>query len=97
MQEHGKSTCAVCRGLAKSLGQAKGLTVYKEGEKSRAICSFCEELTSTTFRNRDVPIRGKPITVNILAGVCDTCDKVIAVPQQEVPKITAALSSFEKS
>lgn len=68
------------------------MKLYKMGEKSKAICSFCNRLRSTTFKERDVPLSaGKGIVPNVLVAVCDACDRVVSVPQQSVPRIREAV------
>jgi hypothetical protein len=64
------------------------MKLYEEGDKSKAVCSHCKQLGSTTFQRRDVPFSdGKGEVKNILAAVCDTCDRVVAVPAQSTPAI----------
>ncbi len=65
------------------------MKLYLEGEKSSAVCSFCKQVNSTTFRERDVPLRsGKGIVRDVLVSVCDHCDRVVGIPQQSVPRIS---------
>ncbi|NML32115.1 hypothetical protein [Paraburkholderia antibiotica] len=67
------------------------MKLYEEGEKSKAICAHCRQLVSTTFLRRDVPFSdGKGTVKNILAAVCDVCDRVVAVPAQSTPAIREA-------
>ncbi|OLL29415.1 hypothetical protein BTH42_22950 [Burkholderia sp. SRS-W-2-2016] len=67
------------------------MKLYEEGEKSNAICSHCKQLVGTTFRRRDVPFSdGRGEVKNILAAVCDVCDRVVAVPAQSTPAIREA-------
>ncbi|EEA03783.1 conserved hypothetical protein [Burkholderia sp. H160] len=67
------------------------MKLYEEGEKSNAICSHCKQLVRTTFQRRDVPFSdGKGKVKNILAAVCDVCDRVVAVPAQSTPAIREA-------
>ena len=64
------------------------MKLYKVGEKSKAICEQCGQLRSTTFKERNVPLRsGKGTVPNVLVAVCDTCDSVVSIPQQSVPRI----------
>jgi hypothetical protein len=64
------------------------MKLHKNGEKSRAICPFCQQLRSTTFAERDVPLSsGKGLVRDVLVAVCDTCDHVVAIPHQSVPRI----------
>lgn len=68
------------------------MKIYREGEKSKAICSHCKGKVDTTFKTRDVPFSdGKGIAKSVLVSVCDTCDKVAAVPQQSAPRIKEQL------
>lgn len=64
---------------------------YQEGDTGKALCNECERLVSTTFKRRDVPFSdGKGIARSILAGVCDVCDAVVALPAQSTPAIREA-------
>ncbi len=64
------------------------MKIYKEGEKSRALCSHCKEVVPTTFKVRDVPFSsGKGQAKDILVAICDSCDKLVSVPQQSAPRI----------
>jgi hypothetical protein len=66
--------------------------LYKVGDRSRAICSFCAQVRSITFRERDVPLSsGKGSVHDVLAGVCDHCDHVVSIPQQSVPRVKEAV------
>ena len=68
------------------------MKLYKMGEKSKAICQFCNQMTATTFKERDVPLSsGKGMVPNVLAAICDTCDRVVSIPQQSVPRIQEVL------
>jgi hypothetical protein len=72
------------------------MKIYKEGDKSKAICSRCG-LVETIFLTRNVPIKGtSAIAKNILAGVCSLCAKVVSIPQQSAPYIKEALHKGRK-
>jgi hypothetical protein len=72
------------------------MRVIREGERGKAGCPFDEKLVSITYRLSDVPSSsGKPVR-GVLAGVCDTCGKVISVPQQSVPRIREQLTAARK-
>lgn len=72
------------------------MKIYKEGDKSKAICPDCG-MVETTFRTRDVTIKGSSATAkNILTGVCSKCEKVISIPQQSSPYIKEALHKERK-
>lgn len=64
------------------------MKLFKEGDKSKAICSFCKDVVSTTFKHRDVPFSdGIGVAKNILVSVCDCCGQVVATPPQSTPAI----------
>ncbi|ATQ75544.1 hypothetical protein CR152_14205 [Massilia violaceinigra] len=61
------------------------------GDKSKAICYDCNELVHTTYKRRDVPFSdGVGVAKDILAGVCDICDRVVSTPAQSTPAIKAS-------
>lgn len=61
------------------------------GDKSKAICYDCNELVTTTYKRRDVPFSdGLGVAKDILAGVCDLCDRVVSTPAQSTPAIKAS-------
>ncbi|PLV53078.1 hypothetical protein, partial [Erwinia sp. B116] len=63
------------------------MKVFKEGENIAVVCYQCGKSTAT-FRLRDVDFDDHSGTVkNILAGVCDQCDTVVAIPPQSEPQI----------
>lgn len=55
---------------------------YKAGDKSKAICPFCEMLCTTTFKVW--PSNMPPAREVFLVGVCDNCGKIVSIPQQSV-------------
>lgn len=68
----------------------------KVGDKARAICYRCGSTQQMTFKVRDVPLRsGRGLVRGVLVGVCDACDRVIAVPAQSVPPIKATIDSLK--
>lgn len=78
--------------------QMKALEFYQDGGKGRAICPSCAEIRSLTWKRVDVPFSdGEGMARNILAGVCDTCGSVIAIPAQSTPAIRAARRAAPKS
>lgn len=67
------------------------MKVYKAGDKSKAVCKDCGTLVSTTFAYRDVPFDdGKGEVKDVLASVCDQCDRVVALPAQSTPAVLRA-------
>lgn len=61
------------------------LTQFKEGYKCIAICYNCETLVDSTLKYRDM--KSLWGFINILATVCNDCDKVIGILAQETEKI----------
>lgn len=73
------------------------MKILKVGDKSKAICQDCKSLVGTTFKLRNVPFSdGSGIVKNILAGVCDECDRVVAIPHQSTPAIKKAHEAKRK-
>lgn len=67
------------------------MNLYKVGEKSKAICEDCGALVPTTFAYRNVPFDdGKGEVQDVLASVCDQCDRVVALPAQSTPSVRRA-------
>tara|TARA_B100000949_G_scaffold225663_2_gene230139 strand:+ start:700 stop:1317 length:618 start_codon:yes stop_codon:yes gene_type:complete len=67
------------------------MKLYAAGEKSKAICEDCGALVSTTFVYRDVPFDdGHGVVKDVLASVCDQCDRVVALPAQSTPAVRRA-------
>lgn len=70
------------------------MKLFKEGDKSKAICSSCKGVVSTTFKYRDVPFSDRVgCAKNILVAVCDCCGQVVATPPQSTPDIRLARSN----
>jgi hypothetical protein len=73
------------------------MKIVKEGDKGRAVCETCG-LVTTTYHLRDVPFNDKSgVVKNILAGVCDKCEKVVSIPRQSTPMIKAKFMETRKS
>ena len=72
---------------------------YKEGEKSKAVCSTCKKVNSTTFKVRTADIRDGASFLSVpsvLVGVCDDCDTVVTVPQQSFAAVAEVKKKAEK-
>jgi len=66
------------------------MKLFTSGDASRALCDR-DGVVTTTYAYRDVPFSdGKGTAREILVGVCDVCDRVIAIPPQSTPAIGAA-------
>ena len=64
---------------------------FEVGDKSWAICERCEEVVSTTMELRDVPfddLSGE--ASQVIAGICDICHEVVAIPAQATAEIAEA-------
>jgi hypothetical protein len=82
----------------KFIPTAINMKLFKEGGKSKAICSSCKAVVSTTFKYRDVPFSdGIGFAKNILVSVCDCCDQVVATPPQSTPAIRLSRAKALKS
>ena len=67
------------------------MKLIKAGEKGKAICEACAKVVGTTYVYRDIPFsNGSGLVNNVLAGVCDECDRVIVTPAQSTPAIKVA-------
>lgn len=71
---------------------------FVEGDKSKAFCFYCSDIVQTTFCLRNVSFSdGRGTAMNILAAVCDNCQKVVAIPAQAVPAIAQSRASDANS
>lgn len=67
------------------------MKLYNEGDKSKALCSHCEDVVDVTFKYRDVPFSdGIGCAKNILVEVCDDCGTVVSIPRQSIPGIKSS-------
>lgn len=72
--------------------------IYREGENGSALCETCAKKVDTTFVRRDVPLSDhSDIVKDVLVGVCDTCDSVVAMPHQSVPRVKRTLDKQMKA
>ena len=66
--------------------------MFKENDKSKAICNVCEKVVSTTLKIRDVKTSDtKKVIKDILVSVCDECEATVAIPAQSTPEIKKQL------
>lgn len=75
------------------------MQIFKEGDKSRAICSHCKKQGTTTFQVRTTAIKDGGVSYkvpDILVGVCDACDSVVSVPQQSFAAVAEVRKKAEK-
>jgi hypothetical protein len=57
------------------------VAVFKEGDKSRAVCNTCKKIVSSTFRYALYNYGGLMIP-DILQGFCDECGVAVSIPHQ---------------
>lgn len=68
------------------------MNLLNVNDKGQAICESCEQVVSTTYQIRDVPLSDSKIIVpNLLVGVCDICYDTVSIPAQNTPKIKAVI------
>ena len=73
------------------------MSILKVGDKSEGICQDCKSIVSTTFKLRDVPFSDESgVARNILAGICDQCERVITIPNQSTPAIKKAFDGIKE-
>lgn len=71
--------------------------IYREGETGHALCETCKSMVATTFVRRDVPLSDRSdIVKDVLVGVCDTCDSVVTMPHQSVPRVKQTINKQMK-
>lgn len=62
-----------------------------EGDHGKALCEHCQQVVSTTYVRRNVPFSdGQGEAKDILVGVCDVCETILAIPAQSTPAIKEA-------
>ncbi len=74
------------------------MEIFKEGDKSKAICEHCKKVSTTTFQVRTTQIQdgNKPLRIpDVLVAVCDKCDKVAAIPQQSFAAVAEVKKKAE--
>lgn len=65
--------------------------LYREGDRSEAICHACEKRVTTQFAVRTLRLPESGIDVpDVLAAVCNECGGVAAIPAQSAPKLREA-------
>ncbi|MHA6160921.1 hypothetical protein [Pseudomonas sichuanensis] len=74
------------------------MTILFEGDTGKALCEHCQAVVTTRYLRRDVPFSdGQGVARDILVGVCDRCDTVVALPAQSTPAIREARKEQLKS
>lgn len=74
------------------------MKILFEGDTGKALCEHCKAVVPTHYARRDVPFSdGQGMARDILVGVCDHCDTVVAIPPQSTPAIGEARKQQLKS
>lgn len=69
------------------------MKLFKIGDVQKVACENCKAFVNATFVLRDVPLSdGSCIVENVLVGVCNQCDSVIVLPQQESELVKSAIA-----
>ncbi|MDW6002360.1 hypothetical protein [Vibrio mangrovi] len=73
------------------------MKIVKEGDKRQVVCPVCG-LSLATYALRDIDFSDQSGTVkNVLAAVCDTCQKVVSIPKQSTAKVRAEYNKVKTS
>lgn len=71
---------------------------YREGDHSKGVCKSCRRVEKTTFKIRSVSLpSGKGVVSGVLASICDSCDSIVSLPQQSLPRIREAIRGKKQS
>jgi len=63
--------------------------MFKENEKSKAICERCKKVVVTTIKKTNYMIPGtKKIVSDILLGFCDECQDLVSIPHESALQIS---------
>jgi hypothetical protein len=65
--------------------------LWKEGDRSEAICRACQKRVGTRFAVRKYTLQESGAEVpDLLVAVCDECGGVAAIPAQSTPRLKEA-------
>lgn len=68
------------------------MKIWKDGERSRAICPRCERRTGIQFGRRTVELSAPAVKAeDVLVGVCLECDGIAVIPRQSTPRLKEAV------
>ena len=71
------------------------MIIYKEGDKSKAICEKCGKIVSTTYRYERF-VANKTIVPEVLQGFCNVCGESVSLPHQSTFRIHEYREKCEK-
>jgi hypothetical protein len=70
------------------------MKIWKDGEKSRALCPSCERKTEVVFQRRDVTLSPPEVkTSDVLVAICVQCEGIALIPHQSTPKLREAIQN----
>lgn len=65
--------------------------IWKEGDRSAAMCPTCEARVETRFEVRTVRLEESGIDVpDVLVAACTGCGETVSIPAQSAPKLREA-------
>jgi hypothetical protein len=67
------------------------MKILLEGDHGKALCEHCQQVVATTYVRRNMPFSDcQGEAKDILVGVCDVCETIVAIPAQSTPAIKEA-------
>jgi hypothetical protein len=67
------------------------MKLWREGERSRAVCESCGRLVTTRFERRTVDLEDPEVSVpEVLVAICQVCGEIVAIPHQSTPRLQEA-------
>ncbi len=70
------------------------MKIWKDGDKSRALCPSCQRSTTVIFERRSVEQSKPAVTAeDVLVAVCQECDGIAMIPHQSMPKLREAIQN----
>ena len=76
---------------AVGLNPERMMRIWREGDRSEAICPACERRMATRFEVRVVRLEERGIDVpDVLVAVCAGCGGTVSIPAQSAPKLRQA-------
>jgi hypothetical protein len=68
------------------------MKIWKDGERSRALCPNCERKTEVVFQRRSVEQSAPKVAAeDVLVAVCVECNGTALIPNQSMPKLREAI------
>lgn len=68
------------------------MKIWKDGDRTRALCPKCERKTEVFFQRRTVEVSAPSVKANdVLVAVCVACDGIALIPKQSGPKLREAI------